>query len=236
MTRKTKENDYRNPNEVSLLKTKVAQILSSNWVSSNKIAYFFTLAGDILRYDKFCRTEFAQHRNHKSREDVFDDIIALLQDGDEVLEFGVAHGYTTNYFLSRTKKRITYFGFDLFTGLPTNWRNLATGAFSNNGVPPNMIDERVSWVVGDVTQTFSPSFELNKNANHLVIFDLDLLEPTIHVFRCLSQIGVIKSGTLLYFDEAFDPDELSVIRLELMPHYKFRVLGRTWSSIAFQIL
>ena len=227
---------FKNPNKVFWLKELVAHFLSSKNISGSRLAYFLALAGEIVNFDLFCRIELKTAKKVNKREDIFDAIISRLTDGAKVLEFGVADGYTTDYFLRRSNAQLRYFGFDLFTGLPKAWRRLQEGHFSRGGLPPEVLDPRLTWVVGDVNDTFTEDFSIETTGQHVVLFDLDLLFPTTHVFKTLASIGILKKGTILYFDEAHDSDELSIIKTMLLPRYNCKVVSRSWSSIAFEIL
>lgn len=227
---------FKNPNKVAWLKEMVAAFLSSRKVSVSNVGYFLALAGEVINFDRFCRIELKTMEKVPSREKIFDAIISRITQGANVLEFGVAHGYTTDYFLRNLKVDISYFGFDLFTGLPQGWRNLKQGHFSNGGVAPEILDSRLNWIIGDVTSTFNQSFHLNTAAQQVVLFDLDLLNPTAHVFKVIESIGILKSGTILYFDEAYDSDEFSIIKIMLLSKYNCKVIARSWSSIAFELL
>jgi hypothetical protein len=227
---------FKNPNNYSLLKEKVAQILSNSQFSRSKFAYFLTVAGDILSFDRFCRNELKYEHKVSKRENIYDEIIRIAEKESVFLEFGVAHGYTTKYFLDRLSSKIKYVGFDLFTGLPKQWRNFGAGQFSNNGIPPEINDPRLEWKIGDVTQTFNSSLQLKIDSNYVILFDLDLLEPTSYVFQQLDSMKLISKGTILYFDEAFDPDELYVIKSLLIKKFEVKIIARNWSSIAFEVI
>jgi hypothetical protein len=227
---------FKNPNKVFWLKELVAHFLSSKRISESNLAYFLALAGEVVNFDRFCRNELKAPKKVAKREFIFDSIIPRLTDGAKVLEFGVAHGYTTDYFLRSSNMQLSYFGFDLFTGLPKTWRRLEEGHFSNGGIPPEVSDPRLTWVVGDVIKTFTKDFPIETTGQHVLLFDLDLLLPTAHVFDVAVSIGILKKGTILYFDEAHDSDELSIIKTMLLPKYNCKVIARSWSSIAFEIL
>jgi hypothetical protein len=69
-------------------------------------------------------------------------------------EFGVAWGYLTLWWTKRLKTSGSkWHGFDRFTGLPRKWEALPEGAFSANGITPEISDERIMWHVGDVEKT-----------------------------------------------------------------------------------
>jgi hypothetical protein len=72
-----------------------------------------------------------------SREKVWDKIISgLARDRPVVVwEFGVAWGYSTDWWLKRLpQKDLNWHGFDRFIGLPRDWRNYRAGDLSAGGV------------------------------------------------------------------------------------------------------
>jgi hypothetical protein len=93
-------------------------------------------------------TEFAQwqidHFSEKlplcvKREQVWKKMLGSVDTNKQVVvwEFGVAYGYATNWWLSRiSSQRLSWHGFDRFTGLPRAWRTYSAGAFDAGGVPP----------------------------------------------------------------------------------------------------
>ena len=147
-------------------------------------------------------------------------------------EFGVAWGYTTNYWCSKLGTNITtWHGFDRFTGLPRSWRDLNSGAFDAKGQVPTISDGRIVWHVGDVEEEL-PKVELGKQPK-LIFFDLDLYEPTHFAWNWLSP--EMKEGDLIYFDEAFDLDERQVIKQNVLKEFDVEVVGFTHSAIAFKL-
>src|SRR5207248_7630068 len=61
-----------------------------------------------------------------------------------ILEFGVAHGQSTEMFAARFRAPESRFvGFDSFIGLPEAWLMHAAGAFTRQGQPPPIADDRV---------------------------------------------------------------------------------------------
>lgn len=128
-----------------------------------------------------------------------------------VFEFGVAHGYLASRFLSKKRSRVlAWRGFDLFTGLPRAWRDNAEGTFSNNGEIPLIEDSRVTFIKGAVESTISiDTFKETNENSRFFIFDLDLFEPSLHIWRVLKPH--LETGDLVYFDEAFDSDLLELI-------------------------
>ena len=141
------------------------------------------------------------------------------------LEFGVAQGYTTHYFSSRLDKskiEYKYYGFDTFLGLPQDWRNFKKGSFTNEGNPPSLKSTNVEFFKGFVQDTLPVFLESKlrtrtKTEKFIILFDLDLLSPTRFCFDSI--MPFLLSGDLLYFDEAFDVGERSIIE-ELMNENK----------------
>ena len=58
-----------------------------------------------------------------------------------VFEFGVAYGYSSNYFLEKIKpESYLHYGFDSFMGLSRGFREFPKGAFSTEGLHPDIDD------------------------------------------------------------------------------------------------
>lgn len=72
---------------------------------------------------------------------------------------------------------------------------------------PQILDNRLSFVVGDVMSTCKqiPELLLNRtDGKVLIIFDLDLFEPSLAAWKEISPH--LRHGDLLYFDQAFDTE------------------------------
>jgi len=149
-----------------------------------------------------------------------------------VYELGVAFGYTTWWFMNEDLPQIIRWrGFDLFTGLPTEWRNLEAGAFSNDGEIPTIDDNRVTYVRGDVRDTLAT--ETIDEGPKLVFFDLDLYEPTLRSWKLLEEY--LGPGDILVFDEAFDTGERVVVENYVMRRFQVEPIGHTHSQLALRI-
>ena len=75
-----------------------------------------------------------------------------------------------------------------------------------------MTDPRLTWHNGDNEDTHESSLSLDQIAEServLYVFDLDLFEPSLHCWQVIRPL--LKSGDLLYFDEAFDGDERKLL-------------------------
>jgi hypothetical protein len=143
------------------------------------------------------------------------------------LEFGVAYGYATNWWLSRLGGRdVVWHGFDRFTGLPRAWREHRQGAFDAGGKPPAIDDERVRWHVGDVEDTLTAvDLAAARDAQWLVLFDLDIYEPTAFAWEAIS--AYLRPGDVIYLDEAVMQDERRVIDEMILPSIGCEPVGAT---------
>jgi hypothetical protein len=79
--------------------------------------------------------------------------------------------------------------------------------------------------------------QLDRNAiasgSRLVLFDLDLYEPTMMAWTWLRPS--LSSGDYLYFDEAFDQDERRVLEEAVLPSGEFTYVGGTGHQLLLQI-
>jgi hypothetical protein len=163
------------------------------------------------------------------REELWERLAQRLDPNRPVvaLEFGVAWGYATNWWLSRLSGRdVIWHGFDRFTGLPRAWREHDQGAFDTGGKPPAIDDERVRWHVGDVQDTLGAiDLVAARDAQWLLLFDLDIYEPTAFAWDVLSPH--LQPGDVMYFDEAMDYDERRVLNEMILPSIGCEAVGTT---------
>jgi len=144
-----------------------------------------------------------------------------------VLEFGVAWGYATNWWLCRLGGRdVAWHGFDRFTGLPRAWREYEQGMFDAGGEPPAIDDERVHWHVGDVQDTLGTvDLATARDAQWLVLLDLDIYEPTAFAWEVIKPH--LRPGDVIYLDEAIDRDERRVLDEMILPSFVCEHVGAT---------
>ncbi|WP_280829966.1 hypothetical protein [Mycobacterium sp. OTB74] len=144
-----------------------------------------------------------------------------------VLEFGVAYGYATDWWLCRLGGRdLVWHGFDRFTGLPRAWNEWEQGAFDAGGKPPAIDDERVRWHVGDVQDTLGAvDLAAARDAQWLVLFDLDIYEPTAFAWEFIG--AQLRPGDAIYLDEAMDRDERRVLDEMILPSIGCEPVGAT---------
>lgn len=186
-------------------------------------------AAEVANYINWLKQNFGVIKLYPSRQKLWSETRKVVSDPNLlVLEFGVAWGYTTGWWLKRlSEKGVSWIGFDLFSGLPKAWRDLDAGHFDAGGLPPNeIVDTRVAWKVGDVSETV---LELDlddlENRKTLILFDLDLFEPTKNVWEHLRHS--LKPGDVIYFDEAFDLDERKVLDEFVLREFEVEVIGST---------
>jgi len=163
------------------------------------------------------------------REQLWEKIAERLDPSRPVvaLEFGVAWGYATNWWLRRLHGReLVWHGFDRFTGLPRAWREHGQGAFDAGGRPPDIVDPRVRWHIGDVQDTLGEvDLGAARDAQWLVLFDLDIYEPTAFAWQEIC--AHLRPGDLMYFDEAMDRDERRVLDELVLPSIGCEPIGTT---------
>ena len=185
-------------------------------------------AAEVANYMDWLKRNFGRTRLYRSRQKLWRETQKIVSDPNLlVLEFGVARGYTTWWWLRRLKGQgVSWIGFDLFSGLPRAWRDLDAGHFDTGGLPPQIIDTRVNWKVGDVSETvLELDLEEIGNRRKLILFDLDLYEPTKNVWEHLRHS--LKPGDVLYFDEAFDLDERRILDELVLPEFEIEIIGST---------
>ena len=68
-------------------------------------------------------------------------------------------------------------------------------------------------------------------SSKLILFDLDLFEPT--EFAWLHLRKSLNRGDIVYFDEGFDIDERKVIEDYVLQDFQVTVIGITNTAIAF---
>lgn len=121
------------------------------------------------------------------------------------LEFGVYAGRSMRWWsqhLSHPAARLV--GFDSFEGLPTDWRpGLGAGHFATGGEPPQIDDDRVSFVVGWFDDRL-PAFEIPEHDQLILNVDCDVYSSAATVLSWAEPY--LTAGTLLYFDEFPDRD------------------------------
>jgi hypothetical protein len=148
-----------------------------------------------------------------SREKLWAEVARKQLTGEWIgIELGVASGDSTRSIAKLPQFGLcsAWHGFDTFLGLPNAWGDLPEGAFSTGGVPPEINDGRYSWHIGDIAGTMNDldKYDLQSKTK-LVLFDFDLYKPSKIAWEKL--FGLLQSGDIVYFDEAYETDERRLI-------------------------
>lgn len=230
------------------LRFEVRELIVSPIVNILSKSRFFrrmlTDFGDLVGYINWCEKFFPAASFLGTRKKLFRHIFKMYDsDISLVIELGVARGALTKWALKEfATQRMMWFGFDTFTGLPSDWiRNgevyLKGGTFSTKGIAPMIQDERLKFLIGDVTTTCSQIPEIMNSQNtgrSVVIFDLDLFQPSQVVWKEIARF--LKAGDLLYFDQAFDVEgDRRLIENFVMKEKNLKMLGRSVIGCIFEI-
>ncbi len=154
-----------------------------------------------------------------------------------VLEFGVAEGLATRWWVDRALPFAAWHGFDTFEGLPADWVRgevpvMSAGVFKPRAglgaVPELEAAFPLAWHRGLIEETL-PQFG-RPDTGLFVLVDVDLLGPTSVILDWLAEHG--RPGDLVYFDEAFDPwNEGMAIRRAVAGGLSMRAISHTGSAL-----
>jgi hypothetical protein len=207
---------------------------------SSFLAKFLEISGHVASFATWQAARgLHECASYASRERLWEAASGRLQTGSvTVLEFGVASGAATRWWLSMLRNPdLQWHGFDTFTGLPQPWVRAGiefadAGKFDMGGVPPDIRDPRVSWHVGPIEETL-PVATVDLASQLCVLFDLDLYEPSAFALEWVS--NDLKPGDLLYFDEAYDPwHERRLLDEFLDRGHRVRAIGSTGIALMLE--
>lgn len=224
--------EFRDADSSSQFSRRCLALLVSLIARNISIARRFKTLGELLDFHMFVKSNWGVgDKFFYNRELLWKEMIRHVEKPANFFEFGVAHGYLTNYFFTNFEELIKgWNGYDRFRGLPTGWRDLGEGSFSSNGLPPAINDRRIKWHIGDIENTFDTT-TIDSGTN-IYIFDLDLYGPSKFVWDAMK--NKLSSGDILYFDEAFDADERRLIREEILKN-NFKLVGWTPLALALKV-
>ena len=197
--------------------------------------------GELFSFHALIRKNYDNYIFCGSRENLIKRVLSFCDTPSRILEFGVFDGAMTRFLCEQSVfSDFEYHGFDTFEGLPDVWlRNgvvYRPRAFFNlDGNPPQISDSRVSFHKGLIQENFHVIESVQGMMRLIYLFDLDLYEPTKQVFDFIKPL--LKSGDLLYFDEAFDSSgERRVILDEIIGNPRFTLVGVSNIAAAFKVL
>ncbi len=162
--------------------------------AASSARYFETHASKALIFEgayqllEFCVSECKSHAQ------------AISAEGKSplFLEFGVHRGGTINHLASLLPGETVY-GFDVFTGLPEDWRTGFTkGLFAVSKLPE--VRPNVELVKGLFSESLPPFLAARPKAKvALLHVDCDLYSSTVDIFQNLAPM--LTAGTIICFDE-----------------------------------
>jgi len=123
----------------------------------------------------------------------------------DYLEFGVFEGATIDFWRKLNENPDSrFYGFDTFTGLPENWKNILSdrpkGTWDCHGKEPKIVDERIQFFKGVFQNTLDEFLQNYDSSNQLVIHnDSDLYSSTLYVLT--RSHDIMKKNTIIIFDE-----------------------------------
>jgi O-methyltransferase len=185
------------------LRTKFKQILSKLVWDNTRIRYLIYLA----RFEKWRRSREEKFPFFDNRYKLYDYLNEKVIGNEPInyLEFGVSKGESLKYWTDINQNpQSKFWGFDTFFGLPDKWEVFTTtldkNTFSMNGKPPEINDERISYVIGLFQETLPDFLKNFESTRRLVIHnDADLYSSTLYTL-CQCD-NIIKPGTIVIFDE-----------------------------------
>jgi hypothetical protein len=207
---------------------------------STFLAKFFEISGNVASFATWQAARGLDGgARYRSRERLWKAASKHLErDKVTILEFGVASGEATRFWLSMLQNpELQWHGFDTFTGLPEPWvrggvQFADAGTFGTGGLPPSIRDPRLTWHVGRIEHTL-PAADLDLDAPLCVLFDLDLYAPSAFALERLT--CHFKRGDLLYFDEAYDPwHERRLLDEFLDAGHRVRTIGSTGIALMLE--
>jgi Macrocin-O-methyltransferase (TylF) len=147
----------------------------------------------------------------------------------DFFEFGVHMGGSLRMWCEiHNSPESRFFGFDSFRGLPERWNRAPAGAYSAEGIIPQIDDPRVEFIAGWFQDTLPGFLKVYEPKNRLVIHnDSDLYSSTLYCLTTLNSL--ISSGTLVVFDEFYDPVHEYRALCDYAAAYRrrFRIVART---------
>ncbi|WP_102868692.1 class I SAM-dependent methyltransferase [Pseudovibrio exalbescens] len=139
-------------------------------------------------------------KNFKTLHDIHKWAMGKTQHQGHILEFGVGSGNTLRLISNLTDSEV--FGFDVFSGLPEDWRTgFEKGTFKQEKPPKTNINAKI---VEGLFEESLPIFIERSNISFVkyLHIDCDLYSSTRTVFKNLFQF--ITPETIIVFDEYFN--------------------------------
>lgn len=161
----------------------------------------------LARFEKWRKTRKEKFPLFENRYRLYEYLNEKVIGNEAIdyLEFGVSKGESLKHWTdTNNNPKSKFWGFDTFFGLPEKWEvftgTIEKNAFSMNGNPPEINDDRITYVKGLFQDTLPGFLKDFETSGRLVIHhDADLYTSTLF---CLCQCdSVLKPGTIVIFDE-----------------------------------
>lgn len=171
------------------------------------LPFWFEKTGKRLLMRNLIVEKYAEVPEFSERRELFEFIQNSLIEERPInyLEFGVWKGDSIRNWVDINKhKDSTFDGFDTFTGLPEDWGSHGAGTFDVDGNLPDINDERLVFHKGLFQDTL-PEFLDGFSPNNQLVINIvsDIYSSALY---CLTKLdSLIKSGTIILFDEFLDP-------------------------------
>ncbi len=195
--------------------------------------------GEIASFHLFIRERFSESRFFLTREALARHCLTEYAP-IRLYEFGVASGEFCRFLLRKGSKDLIYFGFDTFSGLPSDWERggityLPKGAFNQNGKLPKIKNSRVNFIKGLTEDNLSElEVLMNETSNRMFILDMDLLKPTQILFDFI--YPKLLPGDIIFFDQAFDShNERKIIIESVLTNPALMLVGVSGIAAAFLV-
>lgn len=140
----------------------------------------------------------------RSKKQMFDFVISKLSEKNIgfCLEFGVASGYSINYF-SEKLPSANFIGFDSFEGLPEDWigHHAKKGSYTQKNQKPK-VNNNVHLIEGWFEDTLPKFLDEQRPLNlSFIHIDSDTYSSAYTILKYLHKNGLLKNGTFILFDE-----------------------------------
>src|SRR5205814_55239 len=137
-----------------------------------QLAYMTKLSKWVSQNKKISFNDFYSKWDYNKRYDLYQYIFEKenLNLPINYLEFGVANGFSFNWWMTEnTNRNSAFYGFDTFTGLPEDFGPYKKGAFNTQNNIPEIKDVRGKFYQGLFQQTLPGFLKTFDNKNKTVV-------------------------------------------------------------------
>ncbi len=190
-----------------------------------QLAYMTKLSKWAYQNKKIPYNDFYSKWDYNKRYDLYKYILEKedLKLPINYLEFGVADGFSFNWWMSEnTHPGSAFYGFDTFTGLPEDFGPYKKGTFNTKNNLPTIKDKRGKFYQGLFQQTLPGFLKTFDNKNKTVIMlDADLYTATLYTLTTLAPY--LKKDDVVFFDEFVVPTHEFMAYHQFINSYYFKM-------------